>query len=804
MHEAHSESSGDVDALWEWNLLTGRAHFSPRWLALLGHDADHLGTTSDEWLRRVHPDDVAFVQQEIARLRSPGSDRFEFSHRMRHNDGTCRWILCRGNIHRNELGEATRLTGSHTDITVDVVMDPVTRLPNRLLLLDHISRSITRGHRQPSLHYAVVVFELRQPSGDAGGPGSDTDTMLLQAAARRLETCLRGADPARPGGPQRDLVARLDGDCFGVLIEGLRDVAQAEVGAKRLLRELLSPFTMNGTQVFPSISAGVAVSATGYSRPEEMLRDAETAVHRARVIGGSRCELFDTSSLDVEVAESQLETDLAAALDRHELRTFYQPIIDLASHRIIGFEALVRWQHPSLGLLLPARFISLSEKTGAILPLSRWVLREACTQLSAWRAAHPSQHPLWVSVNLSAPHLRHPGLLGDIVEALRESTLDPRHLVLELTEGIAIDNPDAVKTVLMQLRAMGVRISIDDFGTGYSSLGYLRQLPIDTLKIDRSFVHGMEDDPERSAIVGTLLTMARQLELTVVAEGVENHGQVGLLRSLGCESVQGYLFAKPLDATAATRLLQAGAISTPPAVSVTPGARHSGRGRRAITMGGVSAMLTVMLLIVLASLGVPSGRTPALPAPSPTPPHGPRRQAPPKVAPPVAAVTRTSTLARVSSDAAASPRVPRPTPTTPGSRPRTAEVSSTTKADGRSARIAGHAVVPPSRSTPAPRQRPGEVATLQPAAAAVAHDHVFGSCHGLLEVSGAGLRFTTDNASDTDGFLLPFGSFRHELRGETLTIKTSDRDYRFRASTKESAGLRSVAAVLAHRPERMP
>ena len=264
------------------------------------------------------------------------------------------------------------------------------------------------------------------------------------------------------------------------------------------------------------------------------------------------------------------------ALDRREFHLLYQPIVSLASNEIVGFEALVRWQHPVLGMIPPLDFIPIAERTGFIVPLGNWILREACLRLKAWQDSLPRSTDLWMSVNLSSVQLKDPALVEQIGEALRDSALEARSLVLELTEGIAMENPTAVKTLLMQLRAMGVRISIDDFGTGYSSLAYLRQFPVDALKVDRSFVRGMETHKDTADIIGTLTTMAQQLGLHVVAEGIENEEQVALLRSLNCESAQGYLFAKPLDVNKAAELLKTGLPSRP----VSAGAKKPGSSLR--------------------------------------------------------------------------------------------------------------------------------------------------------------------------------------------------------------------------------
>jgi len=302
------------------------------------------------------------------------------------------------------------------------------------------------------------------------------------------------------------------------------------------------------------------------------------------MLGGSRCEIFDTAVLKSEQVELQLEGEFSRALERREFRLVYQPIVSLSSNHIVGFEALVRWDHPVLGTILPVDFIGIAERTGFIVPLGDWILREGCVQTKAWHDSLPSASGLWISINLSGVQLKEAAVVDRVAEALRDCGLPARSLVLELTESVAMDNPAATKTLLMQLRAMGIRISVDDFGTGYSSLAYLRQFPVDTLKLDRSFVRGMETHKDSAEIVGSLTAMGQQLGLHVVAEGVDNERQLSLLRTLQCDSAQGYLFAKPLDADRATEVLRNGlrldstAANAPAPQAGTPRARMAEHG----------------------------------------------------------------------------------------------------------------------------------------------------------------------------------------------------------------------------------
>ena len=539
------------EGLWDWNLVSNRVHFSPRWIALVGCDAHEIGGTQEAWLQRVHPEDLSLVTRTIETHLADGSSDFDIPHRMLHADGSYRWMSCRAVVERNAEGQATRVTGSHVDVTAATVTDPQTGLPNRLLLAERLTRSIERATRYPGFHYAVLRLDLdRSTTGDASA-GPTVGNVLLAAAARRLETSLRVWN-VPPMLRHSDLVARLEGDQFAILLDGLKELDHAVVVADRILAEILAPFGVGDREVFLSASLGIAVSATGYARADDTLRDAETALHRAKQLGGARCEVFDTAILKSLQMALQLEADLAPALERQEFHVFYQPIVSLESSKVVGFEALVRWQHPVLGMIPPVEFIAIAERTGLIVPLGHWVLREACLQLRAWQDSQ-SARDLWISVNVSSVQLR-PALVEEIGDALRDSGVEARCLVLELTESVAMENPTAATTLLMQLRALGVRISLDDFGTGHSSLAYLRQLPVDALKIDQSFVRGIETNDDMSGIFGIVTTTAQQLGLSVVAEGIENEDQLALIRTLGCEFGQGYLLSRPVNREAASQI----------------------------------------------------------------------------------------------------------------------------------------------------------------------------------------------------------------------------------------------------------
>ena len=421
--------------------------------------------------------------------------------------------------------------------------DALTGLPNRALLLDHLRLAIERARRHTDHLFAILFIDLDRFKNINDSLGHGIGDHLLIALARRLEGCLRPTDT----------VARLGGDEFAILLDGLDGEHEAVTVAERIQGELMQPFNLGGHEVYTSASIGITLSATGYDQPEHVLRDADTAMYRAKENGKARHELFDMVMHARAVAVLRLENDLRREVERNEFLVYYQPIIALETNRITGFEALLRWQHPERGLISPAEFIPLAEETGLIFEIGRWVLNEACRQTQQWQQLGPRQ--LKISVNLSSKQFSLPNLIDQIKETLTATQLDPHCLELEITESVVMENAEAAATMLKQLRALGVHLSIDDFGTGYSSLSYLHRFPVSTLKIDRSFIGRMGAAGENSEIVRTIITLANNLGMQVIAEGIETEAQLAQLRALKCAYGQGYLFSRPVDAEQATALL---------------------------------------------------------------------------------------------------------------------------------------------------------------------------------------------------------------------------------------------------------
>ncbi|MCA1616723.1 MAG: EAL domain-containing protein, partial [Acidobacteria bacterium] len=444
--------------------------------------------------------------------------------------------------------DVTRRKQVEEKLIHDAFHDGLTGLPNRALFMDHLKLAVGRAAR-PKKNYlfAVLFLDLDRFKNVNDSLGHTVGDQLLVATAHRIRGCLR----------QLDTVARFGGDEFAVLLDGVEDSNDAVRVAERLQRELNTPVSVGGHEVFTSASIGIALSSTGYERPEDVLRDADTAMYRAKAAGKARHEIFDKGMHARAVALLRLENDLRRAVERGEFVVHYQPIVSLLDGAIRGFEALVRWQHPERGIITPTEFIPVAEETGLIIPLGRWVLREACDRMRSWQDTFPQARGLTLSVNISGTQFMQPDLVEQVRRMLEETGFDPRLLQLEITESSVIENTETVTQMLVQLRALGVRLSMDDFGTGYSSLSYLHRFPIHTLKIDRSFISscGRGDENE---IVRTIILLARNMGMDVVAEGIETEQQLASLKDLRCEFGQGFLFSHPLDSDTAARLLEAG------------------------------------------------------------------------------------------------------------------------------------------------------------------------------------------------------------------------------------------------------
>jgi diguanylate cyclase (GGDEF)-like protein len=422
--------------------------------------------------------------------------------------------------------------------------DSLTGLPNRAMFTELLKAEIESSKRKNEHMFAVLFLDLDRFKNINDSLGHTHGDLLLVAFAERLERTLRPIDT----------LARFGGDEFAILLSGMSDATDAVRVAQRIQDELSQPFVLDKNSAFATASIGIALSASGYDRADDILRDADIAMYRAKENGKARYELFDHGMHARAVSRLQLESDLRQAIEQKEFCVYYQPIVSLQTGRLAGFEALVRWNHPRRGLVSPADFIPVAEETGLIVPIGEWVLNEACAQVRQWQIDSPSHRSLSLSVNLSARQVAQPDLLNRIKEALETSKLNPHCLKLEITESVVMENAEAAALMFKQLRALGVQLSIDDFGTGYSSLSYLHRFPLNYLKIDRSFVMRLTTDND-NAIVRTISTLARNLGMEVIAEGIETEEQYQQLKMLGCEYGQGYLFSRPVGNDAVEHLL---------------------------------------------------------------------------------------------------------------------------------------------------------------------------------------------------------------------------------------------------------
>jgi diguanylate cyclase (GGDEF)-like protein len=456
-----------------------------------------------------------------------------------------------------QLGRVIERRRAEDKLVHDALHDPLTQLGNRKLFLDRLQHLLQRAQRAPDSHFAVLFVDLDRFKSINDGLGHQSGDQLIIGTADRLSSCLRQTDLVVRDAALADqhLVARLGGDEFVILLDRIGSAERAIVVAERIMQVLAEPFEVAGQRVFVTASVGIALSASGYTDVEDILRDADIAMYHAKQTGRARWVMFDQTMQLAAVRRLQLEADLRGALAQDELFLHYQPIVSPRDGLVSGFEALLRWRHPAHGLVPPNEFIPVAEEIGLIEPIGAWVLEQACRQLRAWQRDHDPR--LDMSVNVSAVQFTGGDLLGVVRRVLQETGIAPASLKLELTESAVMADAEHALSIFAQLKALGVRVSLDDFGTGYSSLSYLRRLPIDTLKIDRSFVSQLDRFDDKRQIVEVVMMLARALDLDVVAEGVETDAELQLLRDMGSDFVQGYFYYRPLTAEAAEQALVA-------------------------------------------------------------------------------------------------------------------------------------------------------------------------------------------------------------------------------------------------------
>jgi diguanylate cyclase (GGDEF)-like protein/PAS domain S-box-containing protein len=534
-------ATGVNDGLWEWDVSAGDMYFSARWMEMLGYAPTEHHATLAFWAEHIHPDDIVRLKPQLIDHLKGNSTIYEAEYRMRHQDNTYRWVLVRG-IAQHEGHQAVRMAGSLTDITQRGVFDPLTGLPNRQLMNEYLKHAHSYSQRHDDAPAAVLFIDLNRFKEVNDSLGHQTGDLLLLEFSKRLQATLRGEDK----------IARLGGDEFVVLIEGLDQAAVLAV-AERLSQETSRVYELAGHQVFSSSSIGIVTHLQRYEQTSDILRDADIAMYRSKA--QKIPFLLFSDDMFKQVSDRQrLESDLRQAIAKQELFLVYQPVVNLKSRAIVGFETLLRWNHPD-GLIPPVEFIPIAEDTGLIIPIGAWVLEQACRQLQTWIQTFGCSD-LYITVNLSSRQLAQSNLVPFIQTLLEQTALPARSLQLEITESVIIENQQAAIEKLQALKDMGIRILMDDFGTGYSSLNYLTNLPIDRLKLDRSFINQIEHNPKILEVVRTILTLAKNVDMSVIAEGIETASQATLLTELECGFGQGYLFAKPQRIELIEALLQ--------------------------------------------------------------------------------------------------------------------------------------------------------------------------------------------------------------------------------------------------------
>ena len=544
---------GSKNGIWDWDIRTGIVYYSPRWREMFGIPPGAPCDTPEAWFLRVHPGDARALQADLnAFVRYGDIELFESEHRVQHSDGTWRWVVVCAAAVRGPDGRALRLAGSATDVTAGKLVDPLTGLPNRLAAIERLEQLTARQTEDPSRPFALLFMDLDRFKIVNDSLGHVKGDHLLLGVSRRLLAAFDQVDGAV------GFVGRLGGDEFVAVLDDTPTGQMATAVAHAVQREMQAPFALDGSLLFASASIGIAISDPSLASAEDLLQNADTAMYHAKSAGRGKYRIFDSSMRAFAVARLALETDLRRALEDGEFELFYQAQVDLLTGRLSGFEALVRWQHPTRGLLQPDEFIRAAEENGLILPLGRWVLQQGCRQLADWEARLPACRSLSVSINLSTLQFNDPKLSTLVGSVLAETRIAPHRLHLEVTETMLAADPNVARSILEELAAMGVALEVDDFGTGYSCLGQLHQLRFDTVKVDRSFVQAMnlEHNPQQEGrkIVESIVNLSGNLGISVIAEGIENEDHWSQLARLGCNIGQGYYFSRPVDAETAFEL----------------------------------------------------------------------------------------------------------------------------------------------------------------------------------------------------------------------------------------------------------
>ncbi len=559
-------AAGSNDGLFEWDLRTDRVFYSDRWAALLGVARERLLPHFSEWMSRVHPDEQVRVSQELRAHLDGLTSTWETEHRIRHADGHYRWVLARGVTMFDDQGRPARLAGSLSDVTHAKVADPLTGLPNRLLFLERMHHALTGPRVNDAPRFAIIYLDLdgfKMVNDTLGHVAGDE---LLVQLAKRLETGIRRSDYAGHLTTRRTL-SRLGGDEFAILLEDVREEATALMVAERLQAAVREPFLIDERAQYCSLSIGIVLDSPRYTCGEELMRDADAAMYRAKRRGRGQFEIFTEAVQAESQLRLRLERDLRSALAGDEIVPYYQPIVRLDGGALEGFEALVRWRHAERGLLAPDRFLSIAENAGLIAPLTYAVFTRAAAHLSEWRQMHAAAADVTMSVNIAPRLFNEPDLVESLVAIVAAHGLSPVDFRLEIVEATLLDGAEPVVARLHGLREAGFALVLDDFGTGYSSLGHLHAFPLSTLKIDRTFINRMGEGRDSAVqMVRSIVSLAHALGMDVTAEGIETQAQVRWLQSLACARGQGFYFERAVAADAVAGLLEEGSFPVPDVV----------------------------------------------------------------------------------------------------------------------------------------------------------------------------------------------------------------------------------------------
>jgi diguanylate cyclase (GGDEF)-like protein/PAS domain S-box-containing protein len=564
LFRAVTENAADMIALVD--VKGRRLYNSPSYKRILGYSPAELSETSS--FEQIHPDDRFRVLDAAREARESGMGR-RLEYRIKHKDGSWRVLESIASTIRDGKGEVTKLVIVNRDITErkraeqqlehNLFHDPLTGLPNRRQFLDRLQNAFARKRRDSARSYALLLVNIDHFKVFNEAMGADKGDLMLTEIARRLVSQLRQEDTlARPDRNHLGIdvvLFRLSGDEFTILLDSIGDPSDAMRVAGRIQTAVAEPFSVEAHELRVSVSTGIALSTQVHQRAEDILKDADVALRRAKALGGSRCEVFDEAMHTRAVGRMKLESDLRTALAERQFIVHYQPVVQLDSRQIVSFEALLRWNHPTQGIISPYRFIEAAEDTGILVSVGQWLIVQACRQLREWEANY-SGSLMRITVNISARQFADGRLVNDIQDALRQTGIQPARLQLEITESIAAADPKLSVTVLNHLKHMGIGVILDDFGTGSTSLRGLTQFPVDTLKIDRSLIMEMQTDRMASSIVELIIALAHKMELKVIAEGIETARQLERLVELGCEYGQGYYFSQPMDAKAAQQFMR--------------------------------------------------------------------------------------------------------------------------------------------------------------------------------------------------------------------------------------------------------